>query len=205
MQDKTVEENVRETAFPEEQTTEQLLAHEGEIIAGLKEDSLPYAESEAQQNRAFATIMQGMMEAAKFQLTNFKNIEIARHGQMFFSFRIRPLTEKEYEYCKNKATKFVRNKQLGMKFPESSNNVKYRALLIYKATDAEDRKRTWDNKKLWDALLAQGHDIATGTDVIDAVLMPGEKAAVVAEIDKLSGFENENLEEVSDPEDGIKN
>ena len=202
---KQPEENVRESAFPKEQTEAQLLAHEGEIIAGLKEDSLPYAESENQQKQAFANLAQGMLEAAKFQVTNFKNIEIARGGQVFFAFRIRPLTEKEYEWCKEKSTKYVRNKQLGMKLPESSNNVKYRALLIYRATDAEDRKQTWDNHQLWDALLKQGFDIATGTDVIDAVLMPGEKAAVVAEIDKLSGFQNENLEVVEDPEDTIKN
>lgn len=69
--------------------------------------------------------------------------------------------------------------------------------MIYAATDAEDRKQTWDSKQLWNALEQAGVIVITGTDVIDAVLMPGEKAAVVEEIDKLSGFENENLEEVT--------
>ena len=202
---KMTETNVREQEFPQEQTDAQMLAHEGEIIAGLKEDSKPYAESEAQQTQAFGSLIQGMLEAAKFQATTFKNIEIARGGVVYFAFRIRPLTEKEYEHCKEKSTKYVRNKQLGMRLPESSNNVKYRALLIYKATDAEDRKKTWDNHQLWDALLAQGFDIATGTDVINTVLMPGEKSALIEEIDKLSGFHNENLEIVDGPEDTVKN
>ena len=199
------EENVREQVFPQEQTDAQMLAHEEEIIAGLKESDKPYAESEAQQTRTFANQLQGLLEASKFQSTTFKKIEIARGGQVYFSFRIRPLTEKEYDWCKEKSTKFVRNRQLGMKMPESSDGVKYRALLIYKATDAEDRKQTWDNRQLWNALVNMGRDILTGTDVISSVLMPGETAAVVAEIDKLSGFKNENLEEIVDPEDIVKN
>ena len=194
---KQTEENVREQDFPKDQNDAQTLAHEGDIIAGMKEVEKPYAESETQQKLAFGGILQGMLEAAKFQNTRFKTIEIVRDGVVYFAFRIRPLTEKEYEKCKEGATKYVRNKQLGFKMPESTDSVKYRSRLIYAATDAEDRKQTWDNKQLWNALEQVGVIVITGTDVIDAVLMPGEKAAVVEEIDKLSGFENENLEEVA--------
>lgn len=194
---KQTEENVREQDFPKDQNDAQTLAHEREIIAGMQEAEKPYAESEAEQARTFANPLQGMLEAAKFQRTRFKTIEIVRDGTVYFTFRIRPLTEAEYEFCKEKSTKYVRNKQLGFKMPESTDNVKYRSRLIYAATDAEDRKQTWDSKQLWNALEQAGVIVITGTDVIDAVLMPGEKAAVVEEIDKLSGFENENLEEVT--------
>ena len=148
--------------------------------------------------RAFeGDILQGMLAAAEFQSSETKTIEIARSGKVYFTFRIRPLSESEYEKCKKKHTKYVRNKQLGIKMPEDTDGVKYRSELIYAATVSEDREKMWDNKKLWDALSAKGRDVITGTDVIDAVLMSGEKAAVVEQIDLLSGYQDNNLEEVA--------
>ena len=151
----------------------------------------------ANQMRAFeGNILQGLLAAANFKDTQTRDIEIARGDTLYFKFRIRALTEAEYEFCKKKATKYVRNKQLGITMPEDTNNVLYRSLLIYHATMAEDRKETWDNKALWKALEGGGASVLTGTDVIDAVLMPGEKAAAVEQIDLISGFQNDNLEEV---------
>lgn len=157
------------------------------------------AEETKNQMRAFeGDILKGMLEAAKFQTDEVRNIEVARGGKVFFTFRIRPLSEGEYEKCRKKHTKYVRNKQLGIKMPEDTNSVKYRSELIYTATVEEDRKKTWDNKQLWEALEKMGKgDVLTGTDVIDLVLMPGEKAAIVDQIDDLSGFDNDNLEEVT--------
>ena len=188
---------VESRKFTPEQTAAQTRAAEEDIIAGMKEMDKPYAASESEQKQAFGgDLLKGLVEAAKFQNTEFKNIEIVRGGVTYFSFRIRPLTEREYEQCKKKATKYVRNKQLGIKMPEDTNAVKYRSELIYCATTDEDKKKTWDNKQLWRALEDIGKDILTGTDVIDAVLMPGEKAAIVDKIDALSGY-NGDFEEVA--------
>ena len=190
-------EKTENREFTPEQTAAQTRAAEEDVIAGMKEMDKPYAASESEQNQAFGgDLLKGLVEAAKFQNTEFKNIEIVRGGVTYFSFRIRPLTEREYEQCKKKATKYVRNKQLGIKMPEDTNGVLYRSLLIYTATDAEDRKKTWDNRQLWSALEDMGKEVLTATDAIDAVLMPGEKAAIVEQIDLISGFHNENLEEV---------
>ena len=154
-------------------------------------------EETANQGRAFeGDILKGLLEGAGFASDEEKTIEIARRGKVLFTFRIRPLTEGDYEKCRRRNTKYVRNKQLGIKMPEETNSVKYRSDLIYTATVDEDRKKTWDNRQLWNALAERGIDILTGTDAIDAVLKPGEKAAVVNQIDLLSGFENDNLEEV---------
>lgn len=164
--------NVEEREFTAEETKNQMMAHEDDIL-------------------------QGMLAAAEFQSNETQTIEIARNGKVYFKFRIRPLSEAEYEKCKKKHTKYVRNKQLGIKMPEDTNGVKYRSELIYEATVAEDRNKMWDNKKLWSALSEKGTDILTGTDVIDAVLMSGEKAAIVDKIDSLSGYNESNLEEVA--------
>lgn len=169
----TPEQNVDERDFTAEETNNQIKAFEGDIL-------------------------KGMLAAAQFQKDESKTIEIARGGATYFKFRIRPLTEAEYEKCRKKHTKYVRNKQLGIKMPEDTNQVKYRSELIYTATVEEDRKKMWDNKQLWKGLEDAGlGDVLTGTDAIDLVLMPGEKAAIVEQIDQISGFENDNLEEVT--------
>ena len=143
-----------------------------------------------------ADILKGMLQAANFRATEKETIEVTRDGNTLFTFRIHALSEQDYEKCRTKATKYVRNKQLGIKMPEDTNNVLYRALLIYTATEGEDRAQTWDNRQLWAALENLGYSILTGTDVVDAVLRPGEKAELIDKIDRLSGFKNDNLEEV---------
>lgn len=103
-------------------------------------------------------------------------------------------------------TKYVRNKQIGVKFAEETDNAKFRSSLIYHATVEEDRNKLWDNKQVWNGLIAQGHQIVTALDVIEAVLLGGEKDRIIDEINKMSGFNSENIEEVENNlEDVTKN
>ena len=83
-----------------------------------------------------------------------------------------------------------------MKMPDETDSVKYRSSLIYEATVEEDRRNLWDNKDVWEALKRQGMQIVRGLDVIEYVLKAGEKDRVLEAIDKLSGYEDNNLEEV---------
>lgn len=98
--------------------------------------------------------------------------------------------------CKKKHTKYVRNKQFGMKLPEETNTVKFRDALIYTATVEADREKLWDNKKVWESLRAKDLQIMNGLDVIEYCLKAGEKDKIIECIDSLSGFE-ENIEEVA--------
>ena len=172
-----VEENaVQESAAPvqdieltEDETKEQMRVHEEDIIRGL-------------------------IEAAGYTQDETKQIEIARGGKVYFTFAIRPLSEEEYDRCKKKWTKYVRNKQFGMKLPEETNNIKYRAALIHTAT--VDREKLWDNKKVWEALRNKGLQIMSGLDVIEYCLKAGEKDKVLEAIDALSGYDS-NIEEVA--------
>ena len=170
---KATEQVVEERDFTEEQTQNQLRMNEEDFI-------------------------QGLIAAAGFATNEEerKTIEIVRNGKLFFAFTIRPLCSEEYDACKKKHTKYVRNKQLGMKLPEDTNRVKYQSAIIHQATIEEDRKKLWDNKKVWEALNNQGLQIMNGLDVIEYCLKAGEKDRVIEEIDLLSGFEI-GLEEVA--------
>lgn len=141
--------------------------------------------------------IQGLISAAEFPSNETQRIEIIRDGRLLFAFRIRPLSAEEYEKCKKKHTKFVRNKQLGMKMPEDTNKVKYQSEIIYTATVDEDKAKLWDNRKVWDAINAKKDRVLNGLDVIECSLKAGEKDKVLEAIDKLSGYDDANLEEVA--------
>lgn len=140
--------------------------------------------------------IQGLIDASGFASEERKKIEIIRDGKLYFAFSIRPLGSEEYDKCRKKYTKYVRNKQLGMKMPEDTNRIKYQSALIYQATVEEDREKLWDNRKVWNALNAKDFQIMNGLDVIEYTLKAGEKDRILEEIDKLSGYEA-NLEEVA--------
>ena len=138
-------------------------------------------------------ILGGLLAAA-----NFKNdedeivpIEIVRNGTVLLKFHIRPLSEDEYVKCREKHTKYVRNKQVGIKVPEDTDTAAYRSDLIYQATTDEDREKIWNNKEAWQKL-----DVVTGYELIGKVLKPGEKDAVLNKLDEISGYSS-TLEEVA--------
>lgn len=176
-----VEENIRDEEFSKEETQNQLRTVENDFIAG-------------------------MLEAAEYKTQETRKIEIIRDGRLFFAFNIHAIGEAEAERCKKRHTKYVRNKNIGLKFAEETDSPKFRSSLIYNATDEKDRAELWDNKKVWNGLSTQGYPIVNALDVIEAVLLGGEKAQIIEEINKLSGFETENLEEVDQKlEDAAKN
>lgn len=175
------EENVRDESFSKEETQGQLRIKEEDFISG-------------------------MLEAAAYKSEELVQIDIVRSGKHFFSFKIHALGEQEANASRKRHTKYVRNKQIGIKFAEETDNSKFRSSLIYHATTQEYRDKLWDNKQVWNGLIAKGHQIVTALDVIEAVLLGGEKDMIIDEINQLSGFNTDNLEEVdSKLEDASKN
>lgn len=143
-------------------------------------------------------MLSGLLDASGFSEEEEQRIDIKRNGRLCFSFTVRPLTEKEYNKCRKAHTKYVRNKQFGVKMPEETDTVKYRSLLIYTATVEADKKRFWDNKDIWKKMVDRGQEVVTATDVIDYTLRAGEKDRIIEVIDSISGFDDEgNLEEVA--------
>lgn len=148
-------------------------------------------------------MIQGLIDAAGFSANEDerKLIEIARktgsgESKVFFKFTIAPLREEQYEQAKKKHTKYVKNKQFGMKLPEETNSTRYRSQLIYMATVDEDREKLWDNKQIWEALRNRGFQIMNALDVIEYSLKAGEKDRILEIIDEISGYDS-NLEEVA--------
>lgn len=140
-------------------------------------------------------ILAGMMEAANFK-EDTKKIEIRRKGKLLFSFNIRPITEEELQDCRKRVTKYMSN-PMGKHFPKIEGEVDYvklRSLKIYTATVEEDKK-LWNNPDLKKRLNA-----ITYIDVIDSVLLAGEKDAINDVIDTISGYGTE-----LDKEEYVKN
>lgn len=139
-------------------------------------------------------VLQAVEGAAEPEL-----VEIARGGKTLFSFRIHALTEKQYDDCRRRNTTYRSSKQLGgLRVPHETNVTQYRSALIIEATVAADRQALWNNEELLRAL-----DVVDARDVVDAVLLSGEKERVVERINELSGYYQDD--DAVDAEEVIKN
>lgn len=137
-------------------------------------------------------LLRGLLEAAGARETDLQPIEIVRKGKKLFSFAIRALTEEEYLNCREQATTYERSSRMGgLRMPKETNAARYRSLLIYTATAPADRKALWDNRQAWDRL-----NVVSGPDLIEVVLLAGEKDAVVTKLDEISGY-GDDLEETA--------
>lgn len=137
-------------------------------------------------------LLTGLLEAAQFKSETRKTISIRRHGKELFSFRIRPLDETEIGECRKKAARYAPSPaNRNVRVEVDVDVVKLRSLEIYTATVEEDRARIWDNAKLKSKI-----NVINGVDVVDELLMSGEKDHVCDEIDTISGY-NSSLEEVA--------
>ena len=168
-----------------------------------KESTQEVSEYETNEEESKALIraneddfIHGLLSAAEYTTDETQRIEIVRGGKLYFAFNIRPLSAEEYDKCRQKNTKYVRNKQFGIKMAENTNRVKYQSQIIYTATVDEDRKKLWDNRNIWDALNAKKDRVINGLDVIEITLKAGEKDRILEAIDKLSGYDDE-LEEIA--------
>ena len=144
-------------------------------------------------------ILRGLIEAGREKENEnaYEKIQIRCGGVLKFEFRIRPLSEDETNACLDHASKFAPRRKGQPKRKIETDSAKFRSWLIYTATVDEDRKKTWDNKQAQEAL-----DILHGVDMIDAVLLAGEKDAVISRIDEIRGYGSDDGET---PDDTAKN
>lgn len=143
-------------------TSDELLINEGDILKALTE---------------------GDIHAGSIETIECKLGSVGK-----FAFRIRPLSEREYDKCRERATKYAKNRRLGgMRLPESTDTTAYHTELIYTATVDEDKAKLWDNKTLWKAAGA-----LTGRDMVDKLIpYAGVKQRIIERIESLSGFDDE--------------
>lgn len=158
-------EEENDVTMTEEELRDELLFNENELLKALTGEG---------EHRETTQIIE----------VNYKGVP--------FRFRIRALSEKEWDKCREKNTKYQKNRRLGgMRLPESTNTTGYHSDLIYTATIDEDRAKLWDNKELWKAVNA-----LTGTDMVDKLIpYAGKKQQIIDRIEALSGFDEEEFED----------
>ena len=138
-------------------------------------------------------MLRGLIEAGKEKddESTYRKIQIKRAGVLKFMFRIRPVSEEESIKCHDHATKFAPRKRGQPKREIETNTSLFRSWLIYTATVDEDRKKLWDNKKAQEAL-----NVLQGVEMIDAVLLSGEKDRIIDVINEISGY-GDDMEETA--------
>ena len=130
-------------------------------------------------------IVAALLKAASYR----KNQETAtatikRDGEIMFKFRVHGLDEDEWAKCRRQ------NLLNRGKLTEELNTARFMSQAIYEATVDEDKKTLWQNKDVWQKL-----GVVTGTDVVNAILWPGEKQKLLDAIAKLSGYDDD-LEDI---------
>lgn len=137
----------------------------------------------------------GVLEAMDAK-EDYETFKVKRRGKELFSFRVRGLTAEERERCRDDATKMVKNKRLGgIAIPADFDSAKFGSLLIVTATHPEDKKFLWDNKELM-----QKANVLAPWQLVDKVLLSGEKDRIIELIEHLSGAEDDD-----DLEETLKN
>ena len=138
--------------------------------------------TEEQLDKIEGNIVDALMEAAAFRTGEDKRrpINIKRDGKTLFRFTIEPLNEDDWSKCRRQN---LRNKG---KRSEELDNARYLAQAIYEATIDEDKTRLWKNPEVWRKL-----NVASGVDVVNLVLTPGEKAAIGDILLDIGGFNDE--------------
>lgn len=131
------------------------------------------------------------------ELSNRKNDEAYQRkvdikgadGTVKASFRLRPMSSQDAESCAKQASKLVKN--IRGKMEKEVDQRIYQSLLIYTATIEEDQKNFWGNRELKKAL-----SIIDNFDMVDALLLAGEKAAVLDILDEMGGFTQNIQDEI---------
>lgn len=164
------EEELKPTGLPEQ---EKIMMSEEELIAGL-------------------------LEAADFETDedNTQPVEIRRNGVLKFRFSVHPLSEKELMRIRKQSTPYYKN-PAGAKLPKIEGDLRlgeFRSRKIYAATCEEDRRKLWDNPKVKAGLIAKGKTIIEEWEIIDAVLMAGEKDRINSVIDEINGYHDDSIE-----------
>lgn len=140
-------------------------------------------------------ILMGMLTAANYKEDTqmHREIQIKRNGKVLFTFTVRPISDEEYKQCRSLSSKkkpHPRGKSYGM-IETDYNDTMMRSYEILTATVDNGKGKIWSNHQLKDKL-----GVLQDIDVIDAVLLVGEKAQVCNVIEDISGFGEDEPSEI---------
>lgn len=143
-------------------------------------------------------IVTALLKAADFRNDEdlITPIEIKRHGDTLFSFKVRPVSDGEAAFVRKKARKMVPN-PAGKRLPKIEGDFdtpKFNSWLIYVATVDEDKERVWGQREIMDK-----YDLMEPWETVGIVLTAGEKNAIVDIITEISGMSDEGEDEETPP------
>lgn len=144
--------------------------------------------SEEELEKVDSDITEALLTAASYRDTSKikkPTIVIKRDDKVLFTFKIEPIDEDTFRKARRQNTD---NKG---KRSEEINESRWAAQLIYEATIDEDKKRLWKNRDVWRKL-----NVATGIDVVNIVLTPGEKSKILDELLKIGKYNDDDLEDL---------
>lgn len=138
-------------------------------------------------------LLQGLLEAGE-QVANADGaatVEIARSGRLLLAFKIRPLTEAEFMACREKATQYKAERRpsgISIRVAVDHDPAGYRSRVIVLATlpATPGGKTVWEQKEAW-----QRFNVLNAVDLIDKVLLGGEKERAYNLIERISGYSAE--------------
>lgn len=169
-------------------------------MATVKEEELKNVGLPSQEviEQTEGDLIEGLLFAAreKFGDDEQKTINIKRGGKLAFSFNVRPMAEDELMRIRKQSTPHYQNPQ-NKKIPIEGElrYGEFRSRKIYAATvEGKNGVKIWDEPKVKQGLIKQGHDIMENWEIIDIVLLAGEKDAVSDVIDDISGYESDLTE-----------
>lgn len=187
----------------------KITTEENNILGvGIPSDELTQTELEERNAVIRAneySILDSLLAAASFQeetrlinvYRSIKNEAGNNERKVVLSFHIHPLSEEEYARCLRAHTKPKKNRG-GVIVSEKTDQSAYRSDLIFLATTVQDRD-IWQNAEALRKL-----DVATPWQLIDKVLMAGEKAEILNILDEISGYKNDD-DIAEESEEGAKN
>ncbi len=144
-------------------------------------------------------LVKSLLEAADFRNSedNMREVEIRRRGKHLFSVHLRPLGDDEVRQARKKATTYAKNPQ-GPKYPQIQKDFNinlFNSWLIYLSTTSEDQEKIWGN-----TAVKKKYGIMQNVEMVDALLMYGEKSSLLEVISEISGLDDSESSESGEEE-----
>lgn len=172
----------------------------------IKEDNI-MATNEAEKNNvtgldtamnrkeAEYDLVASLLAAADFKKADdqITEVEIKRAGKYLFTVHIHPISDPDSRFARKKATIFMPNPVNKKLAPveKEFNNSKFGSWLIYLATTEEDQQKIWGNPAIM-----QKFGLMEAWESVDVLLTLGEKRALLDQVTKISGLDEDDEDEV---------
>ena len=154
-------------------------------------------ETATNRKEAEYDLVTSLLAAADFKSADdqITEVEIKRAGKYLFTVHIHPISDPDARFARKKATVFMPNPVNKKLAPveKDFNNSKFGSWLIYLATTEEDQEKIWGNPAIM-----KKFSLAEPYESVDVLLTLGEKRALLDQVTKISGMDEDDEEYVDE-------